>query len=132
MVNRGTAAAVPGAPAREAAAPTAPVFDPGLAEAARAFEQEIGPLTKTIADHLAGWVAEVDPALVVAVIRDAALHGKRSAKYVDSIIRAKKAEHIVTLAAYQASQAAFAAKKQARGGAPPEEPDPYGGREVFW
>jgi DnaD/phage-associated family protein len=52
----------------------------------RAFETNIGPLTQMVGETLGDLIDEHSPTWVMAAIREAALNGKRSIKYIQAIL----------------------------------------------
>jgi DnaD/phage-associated family protein len=89
----------------------------GLKKIYDAFSQNIHPITPFEAESLAHWVEDgMEPEVIVWAIRQAVLHGKRTAKYIDAIIRNLHAEGITTAAGVEAQERDRAdAKKQGPG-----------------
>ncbi len=92
--------------------PSAALYDPANAEVVRAYEAEIGMISPTVSQTLDGWCEDFEASMLVAVIQDAALSGKRNAKYIDAILRSKQRQGITTLAGYQEAERAFQDNKQ--------------------
>ena len=70
-----------------------------------AFNANIHPITPFEAESLAGWLDDgMQPDAIIWAIRQAVLQGKRTAKYIDAIIRNLHAEGITTAAAAEARE----------------------------
>jgi DnaD/phage-associated family protein len=70
-----------------------------------AFNANIHPITPFEAESLAGWLDDgIQPDAIIWAIRQAVLQGKRTAKYIDAIIRNLHAEGITTAAAAEARE----------------------------
>jgi len=82
-----------------------------------AFSENIHPITPFEAESLAHWVEDgMEPEVIVWAIRQAVMQGKRTAKYIDAIIRNLHAEGITTAAGVEARERDRAdAKKQGPG-----------------
>ena len=82
----------------------AALYDPGVAQAAQCWQENMGVLSPAVGQQLAEWVQMAEPGMVCAVIRYAVLAGKRDGRYVDSVLRNAAARNITTLAAWNAEQ----------------------------
>lgn len=70
-----------------------------------AFSENIHPITPFEAEGLAEWVDEgMEPDVIVWAIRQAVLQGKRTAKYIDAIIRNLHDDNITTVAGAEARE----------------------------
>jgi len=70
-----------------------------------AFSNNIHPITPFEADGLAEWLDDgMEPELIIWAIRQAVLHGKRTTKYIDAILRNLHTENITTLAGAEARE----------------------------
>ncbi len=89
-----------------------------------AFSENIHPITPFEAESLAAWVDDgIEPDAIVWAIRQAVLQGKRTAKYIDAIIRNLHSENITTAAGAEARERNRAdAKRQAPGNGRAREP----------
>ncbi len=77
----------------------------GLKKIYDAFSQNIHPITPFEAESLAGWLDDgMQPDVIIWAIRQAVMQGKRTAKYIDAIIRNLHAEGITTAAAAEARE----------------------------
>lgn len=80
------------------------MYDPGVAQVAQCWQQNMGVLSPALGEQIAAWVKMVEPGMVCAVIRYAVLAGKRDGRYIDSIIRNAADRNITTLSAWNAEQ----------------------------
>lgn len=70
-----------------------------------AFSNNIHPITPFEAEGLAAWVDEgMDPDAIIWSIRQAVLQGKRTAKYIDAIVRNLHVDNITTVAGAEARE----------------------------
>lgn len=82
----------------------AAMYDPGVAQVAECWQQNMGVLSPALGEQIAAWVQVAEPGMVCAVIRYAVLAGKRDGRYIDSVIRNAVARNVTTLAAWNAEQ----------------------------
>ncbi len=82
----------------------AAMYDPGVAQAAQCWQENMGVLSPAVAEQIAHWVQMAEPGMVCAVIRYAVLAGKRDGRYIDSVIRNAAERNITTLSAWNAEQ----------------------------
>lgn len=82
----------------------AAMYDPGVAQVAECWQQNMGVLSPAVAEQMARWVQMVEPGMVCAVIRYAVLAGKHDGRYIDSIIRNAANRNITTLSTWNAEQ----------------------------
>jgi DnaD/phage-associated family protein len=79
--------------------------NPGLKKIYDAFSENIHPITPFEAESLGVWVDDgMEPDAIVWAIRQAVLQGKRTAKYIDAIIRNLHTENITTAAGAEARE----------------------------
>ena len=70
-----------------------------------AFSENIHPITPFEAETLGAWVDDgMEPDAIIWAIRQAVLQGKRTAKYIDAIIRNLHTENITTAAGAEARE----------------------------
>lgn len=91
--------------------------NPDLKKIYDAFSENIHPITPFEAESLGAWVDDgMEPGAIVWAIRQAVLQGKRTAKYIDAIIRNLHTENITTAAGAEAKERSRAdAKRQEPG-----------------
>lgn len=80
------------------------MYNPGVAQVAECWQQNMGVLSPALGEQIAAWVQMAEPGMVCAVIRYAVLAGKRHGRYIDSIIRNAADRNITTLSAWNAEQ----------------------------
>ena len=76
--------------------------NPNLALIANTFEANIGSIAPAEFDLIRSWAAGYNSGLVVAVIKDACLRKKKSARYIDTVLRKCAQDGVLTAADYQA------------------------------
>lgn len=94
-----------------------------------AFSENIHPITPFEAEGLAEWVDDgMEPDVIVWAIRQAVLQGKRTAKYIDAIIRNLHTDNITTVAGAEARERNRQQSARDKPGAPrarePTKPSP--------
>lgn len=94
--------------------------NPDFAMVAQAWNQDIGTLSRSAADSIVSWLQIAESGMICAVIRYAALAGKRDGRYVDRVIRNAVDRNITTLADWDAEQRA-----KRRGTERPAEPEEH-------
>ncbi|SDH87109.1 DnaD and phage-associated domain-containing protein, partial [Aneurinibacillus thermoaerophilus] len=80
------------------------------------YEQEIGRFTDMIRDNMLDWLSgeyfDEPDGIMIAAIREAAVHEKRSWSYVERVLQACLRENVRTVAQFEEKKQAFQARKQ--------------------
>ncbi len=92
--------------------------DAAFADLAKAYQDNIRPITPMEADRLIEWSTRVDPAVIKMAIAEAVSNGARTMKYIEGILRAWDGAGATTVESVEAHQRDFVEKKN-RGKGPP-------------
>ena len=89
--------------------------NPNLALIATVYEANIGSIAPAEFDLIRSWADGYNSGLVVAVIKDACLRKKKSARYVDTVLRKCAQEGVQNAADYQTRIDAYSLQNAATG-----------------
>lgn len=89
--------------------------NPNLALIATVYEANIGSIAPAEFDLIRSWADGYNSGLVVAVIKDACLRKKKSARYIDTVLRKCAQEGVQTAADYQTRIDAYSLQNAAAG-----------------
>ena len=93
--------------------------NPNLALIATVYEANIGSIAPAEFDLIRSWANGYTSGLVVAVIKDACLRKKKSARYIDTVLRKCAQEGVQNAADYQTRIDAYSLQNAAAGQARP-------------